>query len=155
MKRLMSLLLFGCAVGCGGNQPAAPVAESQSSPRSAPVVATGKPSTDEAISSIREYFSTPVCGFSNIQVEKISDPVEAPKQAAGDDAWVCSVTMNCNNVIGCPQQNKNWLVLMSRDHGRVTVKDHYHNLERLEQSPLGKQWFAQKGFPEPVVVHQD
>ena len=38
--------------------------------------------------------------------------------------------------------------------GKATVKDYYHNLERVEQSPFGKEWFARKGFADPVIVHE-
>ena len=59
--------------------------------------------------------------------------------------------MNCNNVIGERQQNKNWLVLIGRENGRATVKDYFCNVERVEQSALGGEWFAKKGFAAPGI----
>ena len=154
MKYSTTFLVFAFAVGCNDAKPAATTDAAQSGTQSP---TTGKPNTDETVASIREYFSGPEVGFTNVQVEKVSDPVEAPKQVVEGlgEAWVCSVTMNCNNVIGEHQQNKNWLVLINRENGHATVKDHYYSLERVENSPLGKEWFAQKGFPTPAIEQPD
>ena len=88
-----------------------------------------------------------------MQIEKVSEPVEAPRNAiqGAGDVWVCSVTMSSNDVFGNKQLNKNWLVLIGRDNGKPTVKQYYNNLEGVETSAIGKEWFVKKGFPTPEI----
>jgi hypothetical protein len=158
MKRFLSLLMLSCAIGCGGGKPDSPGSAEKSQPgQSAPLaMPTGKPSAEEAVSTIRQFFSQPGVGFSNVQIEKISEAVEAPPEAGlgWGEVWVYAVTMHCE-FLGDRQLNKDWLVLMNRENGRATVKDYYHNLERVQFSPLGKDWFVSKGFADPDVVHDD
>ena len=148
MKRYLSLLVVLFAMGCG-SQPTSPKSE-KTGDESASLPA-GKPSPDETIASVRDFFAE--CGLSNLQVEKVSEPVEAPRNAiqGTGDVWVCSVTMSSNDVFGNKQLNKNWLVMIGRDHGKPTVKQYYSNLEGVVNSPLGMEWFAKKGFPTPEV----
>jgi hypothetical protein len=154
MKYTTAMVLFAFTMGCDGSKPSAPTAEKPGSlSLASSFPTTGKPNRDEVVASINEFFSGPGAGFTNVRVETVSDPVDAPPTVVRDmgEAWVCSMTMTCNNVIGDRQQNKNWLVLIGRENGRATVKDYFCNLERIEQSALGGVWFASKGFAAPGI----
>jgi hypothetical protein len=144
-------LLFVFAIGCGSKSNQPPGGDAQ--PAAAPVA--GKPNPDETIASIREYFTDPAygVGFHSVQVEKVSDPVDAPKELVpgGGEAWACSVSMTCENVFGDKQQNRNWLVVIGRDGGKAKVKDYYNDLTKMANSPVGKEWFAKNGFAEPTI----
>ena len=146
MKRYLSLLVVLFAMGCG--QSKSPTSDKTGGE---PEMPAGKPSSDETIASVRDFFAE--CGLSNVQIEKVSEPVEAPRNAiqGAGDVWVCSVTMTSNDVFGNKQLNKNWLVLIGRDNGKPTVKQYYNNLEGVETSAIGKEWFVKKGFPTPEI----
>ena len=158
MKRV-SLFLLLFAIGCGGNQPASPKADSAppsgNASASANPATVGKPSEDEAVASIREYCTDPGSGvgYLNVDVEKVSAAVEAPKEVAAGtgEAWAYSVDMTCESIVGDKLHAKNWLMLIGRENGKVKVKDCYHDLERASTSPLGKDWWAKNGFPEPSI----
>jgi hypothetical protein len=153
MKRASLFLFILAAVGCGG-KPAPSTGEQQQAGSSAlPATTAGKPSEAEALASIREYFSNPSCGWSNVEVVAVSAPIEAPKEAAPgvSELWAYSVTMTCDNVIGDKMLNKNCLILIGREHGKPSVKDYFNSLERVAASGLGKDWWAKSGLPEPVV----
>jgi hypothetical protein len=149
MKRV-ALFLLVFAAGCGGKPaPEAPEAKSPTVGGPAPTTA-GKPSEDEAAASIKEYFTDPGMGWSNVEVKELSAPVAAPADAG--DLWAYSVTMTCDNVVGDKMLNKNWLILIGRENGKPRVKDYYQSLERVAGSPLGKEWFAKSGLPEPATM---
>jgi hypothetical protein len=154
MKRASILFTVLIAVGCGG-KPAPSTGEQQQAGGSTtqPATTAGKPSEAEALASIREYFSNPGSGWSNVEVVAVSVPVEAPKEAAPgvSELWAYSVTMTCDNVIGEKMLNKNCLILIGREYGKPSVKDYFNSLERVAASPLGKDWWAKSGLPEPVV----
>ena len=151
MKRTSALLLL-FAIGCGGSKPSQPAENKDQPVAAAPVE---KPNADEAIASIREYFTDPGAGvgFLKVEVDKVSEPVPAPRELVpgGGDAWAYSVTMTCENVVGDRQQNKNWLIVIGRDRGKATVKDYYNDLTRMANSAVGKEWFAKNGFAEPTI----
>jgi hypothetical protein len=153
MKRTSVLLLL-FALGCGGSQPTPPDAGKQVQPAAAPLP-TGKPNAEEAIASIREYFTDPGSGtgYLRVDVDKVSEPVAAPSALVpgGGEAWAYSVTMTCENVVGDRQHNKNWLIVIGRDRGKATVKDYFNDLTRMANSPVGKEWFAKNGFGEPTI----
>ncbi len=152
MKRTSTLLLL-FALGCGGSQPT-PNAARQDQPTAMPLP-TGKPNAEETIASIREYFTDPGTGtgYLKVDVDKVSEPVAAPKELVpgGGEAWAYSVTMTCENVVGDKQQNKNWLIVIGRDHGKARVKDYFNDLTKMANSPVGKEWFAKNGFGEPTI----
>jgi hypothetical protein len=151
MKRV-SLLFLTFAIGCGSSQSSAPSTGSKQQPAATTeVAATGKPSSDEAIDSIREYFTDRGAGvgYQKVDVERVSDPVEAPKDVG--EAWAFSVTMKCESILGDTLHNKNWLVLIGREQGKAKVKQVYNDLNRIAESPLGKEWFVKSKFPEPSV----
>ena len=156
MKRVIAMISMVFAVGCGGSPSNGPAADNKTSSTSgvAASSAEGKPSSEEATNTIREFFSGPSVGFSNVEVEKVSDPVETPKSFSQSwgDVWIYCVTMTCKNVVCEKQKNKDWLVFINRENGKATVKDYYGNLEKVEKSPLGKSWFVQKGLPDPTVI---
>jgi hypothetical protein len=155
MKFATTIALFAFIVGCDGAKPSAPATEKPGPESLAkPFPTTGKPNRDEAVDCIREFFSGPGAGFTNVRVETVSEPIDAPPTIVHEvgEAWVCSMSMTCNNVIGEHQQNRNWLILIVRENGRATVKDYFCNLERIEQSALGGEWFAQKGFAAPGIA---
>jgi hypothetical protein len=155
VKRISALFLGFAIIGCGSKatQPAGEGDKNQQPV--AAVVATGKPNSDEAIASIREYFTDPAggVGFLNVEVEKVSEAVAAPRELVpgGGEGWAYSVSMTCENVVGDKQQNKNWLVVIGRDSGKVKVKDYYNDLTKMVNSPVGKDWFAKNGFAEPTI----
>jgi hypothetical protein len=88
-----------------------------------------------------------------VEVDKVSEAVVAPKELVpgGGEGWAYSVSMTCENVVGDKQQNKNWLVVIGRDRGKVKVKDYYNDLTKMANSPVGKDWFAKNGFAEPTI----
>jgi hypothetical protein len=152
MKRV-ALILFLTAIGCGKSSNT-PESQDHSTPNTTAAPTTsGKPSDSEAITSIREYFTDPGMGWSNVEVMQVSAPVEAPKEAAPgmSELWAYSVTMTGENVIGEKVLNRNWLVLIGRENGKPKVKDCFNSLERVTASPLGKDWWAKSGLPEPVL----
>lgn len=154
MKRVSLFLLLAAAVGCGG-KPADPTGDNKAQPGDAQAAATtaGKPTEAEAIASIREFFTDPGMNWKNVEVMSVSPPVEAPKEAAPgvSELWAYSVTMTGDNVIGEKVLNKNWLILIGRENGKPRVKHCFNSLERVASSPLGKEWWAKSGLPEPVV----
>lgn len=111
------------------------------------------PSTNEAIDSIRDFFTDSGIGLSNVEVENVSAPVEAPNESVqgSSKVWACSVTLKCDNVIGEKQLNKNWLVLIGREQGKARVASYYKSLTEISESKLGKEWFAKSGFAEPSI----
>lgn len=147
------MLLF--AIGCGGSQPTQPAGGDNSNQNGAAPAPAVKPNADEAVASIREYFTDPGTGvgFLKVEVEKVSEPVAAPRELAPDGAecWAYSVNMTCENIVGDKQQNKNWLIVIGRDQGKARVKDYYHDLTKMANSPVGKDWFAKNGFVEPTI----
>ncbi len=156
MKRFYLFVLFSFAIGCG-SKPSSPTAATNEPAAPARVATTcGKPSADEAAASIREYFTDPGVGCSDVQIETLSEPVEAPVvvRPGTNEAWFFSTTMTCNNVVGEKLKNKDCLLLIARENGRPTVKECYNCLERLQQSPVGKEWFTSKGFAEPAIVNE-
>lgn len=152
MKRI-SLAMLAFAIGCGGgNQSKTPTAENGQPANATSAAATTRPSEAEAAAIIRDYLTDPASGvgFQNIELEKVSQPLEAPKEVG--DAWVYSVSMKCESVIGDKLHNKNWLILVGHQDGKVKVKECYHNLERIKESPLGNDWWAKSGLPEPTTT---
>lgn len=153
MKRT-SLLFLLFAIGCGGS-PSSQPADNAKQPIAGAPAPTGTPNADEAIATIREYFTDPGAGvgFLKVDVEKVSEPVPAPRELVpgGGEAWAYSVTMTCENVVGDKQQNKNWLIVIGRDAGKATVKDYFNDLTKMSKSPVGKEWFAKTGFAEPTI----
>lgn len=152
MKRT-ALLLILAAVGCG-TSPAPSEPTGHQAPPALPAATTsGTPSESEAVASIREYFTDPGMGWSNVEVMQVSAPVEAPKAAAPgvSELWAYSVTMTGDNVVNERVLNKNWLVLIGRENGKPKVTDCFNSLERVAASPLGKDWWAKSGLPEPVA----
>jgi len=146
MKRV-SLLMLVFAIGCGGNKSQAPSANN-AQPANGPTAP--KPSDEEAIASIRTFLTDPSAGigFQSVEVEAVSPPMEAPKEAG--DAWVYSVSMKCESILGDKLHHKNWLMLVGRQDGKVKVKECFNNLERIKESPLGNDWWAKSGLPEPT-----
>jgi hypothetical protein len=153
MKRAY-VLVFAFAMGCGGNPPSQPKAQQSSeSSSTAPanaITSAGKPSEEEAIATIREYFAAPDsgAGFLNVEVEKISAPIDTPKEQG--DTWAYSVSLKGESMVGgMTIHHQNWVVLVGREDGRTKVKDYFHTLERAANSPLGKDWWAKSGLPAP------
>jgi hypothetical protein len=151
MKRI-SLAMLAFAIGCGGEKPSqTPTNENGHSAQTTAAIPVEKPSTAEAIASIQAFLTDPAAGvgFQNVEVETVSQPLAAPKEAG--DGWVYSVSLKCDNILGDKLHHKNWLLLVDRQDGKVKVKECYHNLERIKQSPLGSEWWAKSGLPEPTT----
>ncbi len=156
MKRV-SLMMLAFVIGCGGSQTGAPSPESNTPSAenaSSATSSTGKPSEDEAIESIREFFTDPsqAIGFLKCDVEKISAPIETPKEVLNGETWAFSVTVKGKSLVGDTDiLHRNWLILIGRENGKAKVKEYFHSLERVANSPLGKEWWAKTGLPEPTT----
>jgi hypothetical protein len=153
MKRVL-IVVVAFAIGCNGSQPSQPkTPQNSDSTSAAPAKAfpsAGKPSEEEAVASIREYFTAPGsgAGFLSVEIERISAPIDTPKEHG--DTWAYSVSLKGESLVGgMTIHHKNWVVLVGREDGRTRVKDYYHTLERAANSPLGKDWWAKSGLPSP------
>ena len=152
MKRISALVLV-FAIGCGSSS--SPTTSGDAKGQAAATAPEVMPNRDEAIASIREFFTDPGggVGYLKVDVEQVSDAIPAPRELVpgGGSGWAFSVNMSCENVVGDRQQNRNWLIVIGREQGKAKVKDYYNDLTRMANSPAGRDWFAKSGFGEPTI----